>query len=49
MNQNDYELLERYSEAIYGCSFEDLSDSEERMLIEHVRSHEPEFQNHRGL
>lgn len=47
MNKRDLELLELYSNAIFGCSFNDLSDTEERMLIAHVREREPEFENHR--
>lgn len=47
MNKHDYELLELYSKAIYGCPFKDLSEAEERMLIAHVREREPEFENHR--
>lgn len=46
MNRNDRAILERYAQAIFGCSFDDLSDKEERMLIAHVREREPEFGNH---
>lgn len=47
--QKEMELLNRYANVIFGCSFDDLSDNEQIMLIAHVRDREPDFQNRRGL
>ena len=49
MRDCDKELLEHYTQTIYGCSFDDLSEKEEKMLIAHVRDREPDFENCRGI
>lgn len=49
MNEKDHKLLEKYSQAIFGCSYDDLSDKEEKMLYYHVLEREPSFLNHRGV
>lgn len=49
MNEHDKKLMEKYAQAIFCCSIDDLSDKEERMLMYHVMEHEPSFMNHRGI
>lgn len=47
--QKEMELLNKYSATIFGCSFDDLNNNEQTLLIAHVRDREPDFQNRRGL
>ena len=49
MNEKDKRLMEKYSQAIFGCSVDDLSEKEEKMLMYHIMEHEPSFMNHPGL
>lgn len=49
MNKHDKALLEKYAQAIFGCSADDLEDREYDMLVAHVAENEPSFLNHRGI
>ena len=47
--RDEMDTLDKYSNAIFGCSYNDLSDNEQKLLVAHVRDREPDFQNRRGL
>lgn len=49
MNEKDEKIMEKYAQAIYGCSADDLSEKEERMLIYHIMERDPYFLNHYGI
>lgn len=45
----EMETLNKYAKVIFGCKYNDLSDTEQYLLIEHVREREPEFQRRIGV
>lgn len=49
MRKSDKQLLEKYAQEIFGCSYDDLSDKEAEMLKAHIRERESDFENCRGL
>lgn len=47
--RSEKDILDKYSERIFGCKYDDLSQNEQKLLVAHVRDREPDFQNRRGL
>ena len=49
LNKNDLKILEQYSQAIYGCGWNDLDNKEQTMLIGYCQERCPEFMYHFGV
>lgn len=47
--REERDTLERYSKAIFGCEYDDLSDNKQKLLVAHVRDREPDFQRRKGM